>query len=90
MSYIFSKIAKKLEKVDTENLNMRIKECMFLDLERFLIMWHSQTITKLSCISDQIMIEKAKEFGDMLKITALQYSQGWLNKFKCRYGIKQQ
>jgi len=45
--------AKKIEKVDdVERLNKRIKEVLYPDLEKCLMMWYFQTIVILPIISD--------------------------------------
>ena len=71
---------------DVEAFNKRIREAKYPELEKMLFIW--QTMTK---ISDMILIEKAKEFGDILGLTegcSFDYSSGWLEKYKKRYKIK--
>ena len=51
MSYIMTNTAKKIEKVDdVERLNKRIKEVLYPDLEKCLMMWYFQTIVILPII----------------------------------------
>ena len=76
---------------DIEAVNKRIRECKYPDLERMLFVWYVHAIKK-TVVSDDILILKAKEFGQMLGIiegSSLSYSKGWLNNFKNRYKIKQ-
>jgi hypothetical protein len=57
-----------------------------------LYFWHGIAINKGISVGDLILIEKAKEFGEMLGIvegSSFNYSTGWLEKFKKRYNLKQ-
>ena len=47
-------------------LNKRIRDCKFPELERILFNWHNQTVYKGVFINDQILIQKAKDFGNMI------------------------
>ena len=51
----------------TIQINKRIKEVLYPDLEKCLMMWYFQTIVILPIISDTSMIEKAQEFGIQTK-----------------------
>ncbi len=56
-------------------------------MERMLFVWFVHVIKK-TVESDDILILKAKEFGEMLGIvegSSLSYSKGWLNNFKNRF-----
>ena len=67
----------KIDNVDV--LNKRIRDCKFPELERILLHWHNQTVNKGVCINDEILIQKAKDFGNMLGInegTSFNYSDG--------------
>jgi len=54
-------------------------------LKEFVLNYQHQTI-----LSDAILIEKAKMIAEGLGIpqNALQFSSGWLHKFKDRNGIR--
>ena len=49
---------------------------------------HSEMLRKHLPISEILLAEKAKEFGDMLGII-FEYSNGWLHRFKKRYDLKE-
>jgi hypothetical protein len=57
-----------------------------LALKEFVLNYQHRTV-----LSDAILIEKAKMIADRLEIPqgALQFSSGWLHKFKDRNGIRQ-
>ena len=39
-------------------------------------------------VTDEIIITKAKEFGQQLNVDDLQFSKGWLYRFKNRFNLK--
>jgi hypothetical protein len=83
---------KILKLDDIEVPKKRVRESKYPDMERMVFVWYAHVITKGLTISDDTIIQKAKEFGSMLGIeegTHFSYSQGWLEKFKIRYKIKQ-
>ena len=79
---------RKLQQLNSvEDFNLRIREAKYPDLERCLYLWHSEVLRLNLPVADDLMLEKAKEFGDMLGILTLTYSRGWLEKFKKRHNI---
>ena len=91
MSRIFEpNMIKKLLLVDVSNdsPSKNLPECKYSELERCLFVWFTQSQHDL-IITDQILIYKAKDFGAMLGICEhdFKYSNGWLEKFKKRFGI---
>jgi hypothetical protein len=38
-------------------------------------------------VADDLLLEKAKEFGEILGISTLLYSKGWMANFKTRYNL---
>ena len=65
-----------------ENLcHVRIREIQHPDLVKLLMYWYAEYHYRIPN-SDNMMIEKAKEFGPMLGICEQQfkYSVGWLEK----------
>ena len=72
MSGILSTSSRnKISKADdVEAVNKRIRECKYPDLERMLFVWYVHAIKK-TVVSDDILILKAKEFGQMLEIIDL-------------------
>lgn len=60
----------------------------FEELERALFMWFSDVRSQHVCVTDEMLIEKAKKFGGELNVdNDFQYSVGWLQKFKKRHKI---
>ena len=57
-------------------------------LKNSLLEWISQIDAANGYITEEIIIEKAKEFGRKLNITDLTFSKGWLHRFKTRYNLK--
>ena len=70
---------RKLQQLNSvEDFNLRIREAKYLDLERCIYLWHSEVLRLNLPVADDLMLEKAKEFGDMLGISTFNYSRGWL------------
>ena len=58
---------RKLEQVDSvEDLNKRIREAKYPELEKCLYLWYSEKLSRKTPISDDMLTEKAREFGGML------------------------
>ena len=60
------------------------------ELEKCLWYWFSDCRAHNLPISDAMLLVKAKEFGEMIGISDLEfkYSKGWLDKFKDRRQIR--
>lgn len=76
--------------MDDEKYNKRVRVAKYPELEECLIVWHQQTSNKNVPISDEMLIDKAKDYGVMLDIKDFNYSCGWLTKFKQRHGLSLQ
>ena len=76
-SEIISPNIKRHKSVSYPELELALKE--------FVLNYQHRTV-----LSDAILVEKAKMLADELKIPqdALQFSSGWLQKFKDRNGIR--
>lgn len=57
------------------------------DMEKALFLWFSSARAKNLPVSDEILRSKARFFGDSLQMDEFSYSNGWLQRFKTRYGI---
>jgi hypothetical protein len=70
MSGILSAPARQkvLKQDNVEALNKRIRECKYPEMEKMLHIWYTYAISKGVSISDEILTDKAKEFGAMLGI----------------------
>ena len=69
----------------------RLRTGDYPELEQCLYLWLIDKLKNGVSISDTILIRQAKIFGPCLSISDLEfsYSQGWLEKFKSRYNIRQ-
>lgn len=69
----------------------RVKKCEYPHLEECLFLYFKNVRAHGIPVSSEILINQAKLFGGMLGISDLEfkYSNGWLNNFKSRYGIKE-
>ena len=56
-------------------------------MEKATFLWFTSMRAKNVCITQDILAKKAKEFGDQLGVTDFAYSNGWVTRFKRRYGI---
>ena len=57
------------------------------DMEKALFLWFSQTRANNISVTDDILREKAKKFGEELGITDFKFSNGWLCRFKARHAV---
>ena len=57
------------------------------EVEKLLYEWIGSLNNKIP-ISDEIIREKAIAFGNQLCLDNLKFSQGWVNGFKRRHGLK--
>jgi hypothetical protein len=69
----------------------RNTDARFPDLENALFLWFTDMRSRRIPISNDILIEKAKKFSDLLytclEVYDFKYSPGWLSNFKKRHGI---
>ncbi|KAM7300551.1 tigger transposable element-derived protein 6-like [Ixodes scapularis] len=59
----------------------------FEKLEEAVNIWFAEMRSRGAAVSDEMLQEKAKEFGTTMDIHELNYSRGWLSRFKRRHGI---
>ena len=57
-------------------------------LEDALFLWFSDMSSQHAAINDEMLIMKAKTLGEQLNVLECCYSQGWIQCFKNRRGIK--
>jgi hypothetical protein len=82
---------KILKQDNVEAFNKRIREAKYPYLEKMLYIWHGCKVNSGAVINDEMLLEKAKEFGSQLGIvenSSFNYSDGWLKRFKERFNIK--
>ena len=58
------------------------------DLEKALFIWFSDVTSHHAAVNDDMLITKARGYGEQMGVENFQYSRGWLQNFKSRYGIK--
>ena len=69
---------------------LRSRPALYVNLEDCVFLWMSQVQSKGATISDDVLLEKAKEFGEKIAVSDdFKYSRGWFNRFTKRFGIKQ-
>ena len=57
------------------------------NMEQALFLWFSSARAKTIPLTEAILRTKAMFFGGKLEIVDFHYSNGWMNRFKMRYGI---
>ena len=57
------------------------------EVEKLLYDWITTLNNKVQ-ISDEIIREKAIEYGNHLGLKRIKFSSGWINGFKLRHGLK--
>ena len=57
------------------------------EMEQCLYLWFTNARSKNIPVTDEILKEKAKQFGNETGVTEFSYSNGWLQRFKSRHGI---
>lgn len=73
---------------DTREINTRITSPRFQKVEDALIIWISQMNSANISLCTEVIISKAKQFAEKLKIDEFAGSVGWFNRFKNRFGLK--
>ena len=57
------------------------------DMEKCLYIWFTNARSKNVPVMDDLLREKAKQFGSETGVTDFSYSNGWLQRFKSRHSI---
>ena len=73
---------------DVSTRHFRLTPTNHIILEKSLIEWISRMDSINGFITEEVIIAKAKEFGEKLNIDDLIFSHGWLHRFKHRYNLK--
>ena len=89
-----SDIVKQREQIEnaSEKVQFRDRKAKFPEFEDCLFIFLQQLLDKKISVSDEIMINKAKEFGQYypeMLADGFSYSNGWFQGFKDRYGVRQ-
>ena len=68
----------------------RLRSGDYPNLEKCIYIWFVDKLNNKISISDSILINQARKFGEQLGISDLEfsYSKGWLEKFKSRFNIR--
>ncbi|CAG8452718.1 16651_t:CDS:2 [Gigaspora rosea] len=80
------RLIKNKDDIGSNPSTKRQRTVQHPELENSLLKWVLQNQNRI-ILSDAIIIEKAKAFAQMLQIPDLEFSQGWLYKFKNRPGL---
>jgi hypothetical protein len=89
LSRILSESETYLYNYDSKN-KFRIRPADHPEMEDCLHMWYCDKRSHHIPVSDDLLIEKAKYFGNDffgLNNVGFKYSLGWLSNFKQRFGI---
>lgn len=78
----------KWTQADSSTTYSRMPTSSHIVLEKALIEWIARMDSINGFITEEIIIVKAKEFGEKLEIRDLKFSNGWLYRFKNRYNLK--
>ena len=81
------KSSDKWLNIETDN-KTRNKRPKHAELEEALLLWFNDIRTRGILVNDEMLRNKAQQFGNQLEITDFQYSKGWLQRFKDRHSIK--
>jgi len=81
--------SKYLNIEESNDFNIRLRNAKYPELEECLAGWYSYQVSKNISVSDEMLLEKAKDyFGPLCDVDeAFKYSIGWLNNFKKRHHI---
>ena len=69
-------------------MKSKLQQGKHAELETSLIIWMTKLNAKSIPLNENMIREKAMDFGSLLGISNFSYSNGWLQKFKGRFGIK--
>lgn len=68
---------------------VRDKGAKYPPLEEALHMWLiEKTEGQAGTVQEQTLVEKGREFACRMGITDLEFSRGWISRFKQRWGLK--
>jgi Tc5 transposase DNA-binding domain len=84
------KNSQRFESVQPKDTGLRKARAIRHErLDIALINWVLQQQNRRLCISDGMIREKARDLAALLNVTDMKFSNGWLQKFKNRHGLKQ-
>ena len=89
VSDILKQKDKWLSASNVATQSTRTRGCKEPELEAALLMWFNDVRSRDVPVSGEMIIKKAKKFGEELGIENFSYSSGWLDRFKKRCGISQ-
>ena len=91
VSTIFSnkqKIKEAFEQNRLVDTRKKIRSATYSDIDEAMEKWYTQVRAKGLPVSGPLLIEKPKRFAELLKVDDFKASQGWIDKFKTRHGLK--
>lgn len=79
---------EKLRSGTVDNLKRcRIRDSAFPEVEKALLLWLKKARSLNLPISGPLLVEKAQTFAAQLNCDGFACSNGWLSRFKARYGL---
>lgn len=88
---LVSDVCRKLKNISHKSLKKetkKIRQPVFIEIEKCLIIWTEQQNIKGIPITDDLLRERAKMFAASLKLTSFKASNGWIDRFKKRNNLK--
>uniref|UniRef100_UPI00358F3611 tigger transposable element-derived protein 6-like n=1 Tax=Myxine glutinosa TaxID=7769 RepID=UPI00358F3611 len=87
VSDILKQKDKWLSLSESTSQSTRSRACKEPELEASLLMWFNDVRSRDLPVNGEMIIEKAKKFGEEFGVENFSYSSGWLDRFKKRCGI---
>uniref|UniRef100_A0A8C4QLX5 HTH CENPB-type domain-containing protein n=1 Tax=Eptatretus burgeri TaxID=7764 RepID=A0A8C4QLX5_EPTBU len=81
------KVKEAFEKNAT-NKKKKIRTAAHGELDEALLKWYTQIRAKGIPLNGPLLVKKAKAFAELLNLEDFKASDGWLDKFKKRHGLK--
>ena len=70
-----------------DNGRVRARGAKYPELEECLFVWQCELLNKHVAVSDDILLNKARDFGTLLAVVDFNFSRGWLQRYKDRFNI---
>lgn len=78
----------KYENIENNSERKKLRESNYPKLDEALLLWIRQMRSKNVAINGNLLKEKACEYGDKLNLPNFVASNGYLDRFKKRHGLK--
>ena len=81
------RVSAKWLQIPASNSTTRNRFGQHPKLESALVLWLNDIRSRNAVVNDEMMLEKARKFGEELHVENFNYSRGWLSRLKERHGI---